>query len=80
LRRTSLRDKTQVKSKVKAKVKVKENFENFEDEILENKAEVQVKVKAKVKVKGFGVCLVSLGPNASAPERRFVVPKSSCIL
>ena len=64
--------------KVKDKVKVKEDFENFEDDILENKAEVQIKVKAKVK--GFGVCLVSLGRNASAPERRFVVPKSSCIL
>jgi hypothetical protein len=74
--RIGRRDSSQVE------VKAKENFENFEDDILENKAEVQVKVKAKVKdkVKGFGVCLVSLGRNASAPERRFVVPKSSCIL
>jgi hypothetical protein len=76
LRRTGRRESTQVKDKVK----VKENFENFEDDILENKAEVQVKAKVKAKVKGFGVCLVSLGRNASAPERRFVVPKSSCIL
>jgi hypothetical protein len=40
LRRTTRRDKTQVKSKVKAKVKVKEDFENFEDDILENEIEV----------------------------------------
>ena len=76
--------KMKVKDKVKVKVKVKENFENFEDDILEKKVEVKVKVKAKmkakVKVKGFGFCLVSLDRNASAPERRFVVPKSSCIL
>jgi hypothetical protein len=39
LRRTSLREKTQVKAKVEAKVKVEENFENFEDDILEHKVE-----------------------------------------
>jgi nucleoid DNA-binding protein len=36
--------------KVKDKVKVKENFENFEDDILEKKAEVQVQAKAKIKI------------------------------
>ena len=51
MRRIGQRDKSQVKAKtkIKAKVKVEENFDNFEDDILENKVEARAKVEDKNK-------------------------------
>jgi len=50
LRRIGRRDTSQNKAKIKkTKVKVEENFENFEDNILENKVKAHVKVEDKNK-------------------------------